>query len=430
MLTRRSFLALAAACVLGASLNIRITHAQTANPFFFRDGDRAMFLGDSITQQRQYSTLVESFVLSRFPKWNITFRNTGWGGDTMGLRARGGLDAAFARDIAPLKPTAVTIDFGMNDATAGDKGTNDYVKNARLLADKFAGIGTRIAFLTASPQEKYEAGQPAGAGYNNTLRKYSEGLKVVAADKDTVFVDQLNPMIAAIEAGRASGVLSPDQGGPRLISDGLHPDPSGHLIMAMHILQGLNAPSLVSSVEIDAKTGTAKTEQARVSDMKAGETLTFSRLDDALPWPLPPSKDVELAFKLPGFAPLDALSRYLLKVTNLTAANYKLAIDGQNIGNYTREQLAAGVNLSQNAGPISDQAARLLNAIIDKNTLFVNRWRNVQILDVADWIPKDAVDAARAVELQKRDEQIAAAEKAVNDLRVPAPHLWTLTPVI
>ncbi|MBW3636503.1 MAG: hypothetical protein KY445_08575, partial [Armatimonadetes bacterium] len=43
------------------------SHAQNApdKPFFFRDGDRAMLTGDSITAQRRYSTLIESFVLSR-----------------------------------------------------------------------------------------------------------------------------------------------------------------------------------------------------------------------------------------------------------------------------------------------------------------------------------------------------------------------------
>jgi len=94
------------------SLIVPVTqvHAQTATApktFFFRDGDRAMILGDSITEQRAYSTMVESYVLSRFPTWNIIFRNTGWSGDTMGLRTRGGLDAGFTRDLAPWKPTAV-----------------------------------------------------------------------------------------------------------------------------------------------------------------------------------------------------------------------------------------------------------------------------------------------------------------------------------
>jgi hypothetical protein len=251
-------------------------------------------------------------------------------------------------------------------------------------------------------------------------------LKNVAAEKNDLFVDQLNPMIATIEAGRAAGVLSKTEGGPRLIPDGVHPNWAGHLVMATNILKGLRAPSLVSSVEIDAKNGAVKADKARVTDVKTGEALSFSRLDEALPWPLP--KDVALALGIPGSAPLDDLSRYILKVDNLTAANYKLAVDGQDAGTFTRAQLAAGVNLSQNAGPINEQTAKLLTAILNKNNLFYNRWRAVQIAAIPAWIPQDTLETARATELARLDAQIAAAEKGINELRAPATHVWTLTP--
>jgi hypothetical protein len=241
-----------------------------------------------------------------------------------------------------------------------------------------------------------------------------------------VLVVQLNPMIATIEAGRTAGVLSKTEGGPRLIPDGVHPNWAGHLVMATNILKGLNAPALVSSVEIDAKNGAIKADKARVTDVKTGEALSFSRLDEALPWPLP--KDVVLALGIPGFTPLDDLSRYTLKVNNLTAAYYKLAVDGQDVGTFTREQLATGVNLSQNAGPISEQTGKLLTSIFNKNNLFYNRWRAVQVATFPAWIPTEAIEPARAAELARLDAQIADAEKTVNELRTPAAHVWTLTP--
>src|SRR5215469_246075 len=56
--------------------------------FLIHDGDRVVFLGDSITEQRLYTTYVEAYALTRYPKWSLTFRNTGWGGDTSWLRQR------------------------------------------------------------------------------------------------------------------------------------------------------------------------------------------------------------------------------------------------------------------------------------------------------------------------------------------------------
>lgn len=425
-LTRRSFLTLLAAAATVLPLATQNASAQPGGDFFFRDGDRAMLLGDSITQQFMYSTLVESYVYSRFPNWKITFRNTGWGGDTMALRTRGGQENGFKRDLAPLAPTAVTIDFGMNDARAGDAGYEPYVTNTRSLVDRFNAIGTRIALVAPSSEEKYEAGQPAGSKYNVMLRKYTEGLKGVAAEKNVLFVDQLNPMIATIEAGRESGVLAKAEGGPRLINDAVHPGWSGQLIMAAYILKGLKAPSLVSSVEIDAATGKVNAEKAKVTDVKTGETLTFTRLDESIPWPMP-LKETELALKIPGFTPLDDLSNYALKVTSLPRANYKVALDGIELGTFSKEQLAGGVNLSRQAAGIMPEAGDLLKTINTKNQVFFHRWRNVQLFQKPDWLPADVINAAMTKELAKQDATLAELDAKLKAPKTQA-HVWTLTP--
>ena len=395
--------------------------------FFFRDGDRAMILGDSITQQRQYSTLVESFVLSRFPEWKITFRNTGWGGDTMGLRTRKGLDAGFDRDIKPLAPTAVTIDFGMNDARAGAKGADDYVANAKKLSDKFAGIGTRVAFVTSSAEERYQEGQPAGSAYNTLLRTYSAGLQQVAAEKNLPFVDQLNPMIAVIEKGREAGVFAAKEGGGRLVPDAVHPNWDGSFVMAVYILKGLNAPSLVSSVEIDAKSGAVKAEKAKVTDVKTGDVLSFTRLDASMPWPVP--SEVGNVFKVPGFTPYEDLSRYMLKVTGLTAASYRIAVDDKHLGTFSQEQLAAGLNLTGPAFRALPEIQTLLQAITAKNQLFYSRWREVQLGEIPSWVPSEAVEQGRVKRVAELDAELVVADAKLNELRKPKAHSWTLTPV-
>ena len=413
-------------------------HAQnTAKPFFFRDGDRAVFLGDSITQQSRYSTLIESYVLSRFPKWNISFRNTGWDGDRMSMPSRGNLEGGFARDIAPLRPTAATVDYGMNDARGGDAMYESYLKNARALTGKLKDFGSRVALVSPSPEEKYEAGMPAGSSYNNMLLKYSDGLQQVARETDVPYVDQIRPMIATIEAGRRASVLGAT-GDPRLIPDGVHPNWAGHLVMATHILKGLNAPALVSSVEINAAEGKrykAKTQNATVTplevrsgaDSAATVPLMFTRLDNALPWPI--HSDTKLAQSIPGFTPLQDLSRYELKIANLVAPRYAIRIDDIAVGTWTKEELAAGINLSQAPGPIHDQAQKLLQKIVEKNRLYYNRWRNVQLFRVPAWLQTPESEPARAAELARLDAQIAALEAEINELRKPVAHIWTVAPI-
>ncbi|MEI6033990.1 MAG: SGNH/GDSL hydrolase family protein [Verrucomicrobiae bacterium] len=428
--TNRPFLRLLAvsACAAFTLLPARAGEPGPA-AFFFRDGDRAIILGDSITEQKMYSTLVESFVLSRFPEWKISFRNTGWSGDTMGLRTRKGLDPGFERDLKPLQPTAVTIDFGMNDARAGDAGYAQYVSSAATLADKLSALGARVAFITSSPEERYVEGQPAGSAYNPMLRKYSDGLKQTAKEKGLLFVDQLAPMIEVIESGRKAGVLATKEGGPRLVPDGVHPNWAGHLVMAASILKGLNAPPLVSRVEIDAKSGKIHSEKAVVSDVKTGETVSFTRLDDAMPWPMP-ADEVRPAAAIPGFSAFDDLSAYSLKATSLEAEKYKVSVDGKELGTFTKSQLAGGVNLAEPALKCLPEIRQLLDAIVAKNEIFFNRWRRVQAVDLPDWLPADAVEHARAAKLKDLDAQLAVAEDKVNSLRKPKPHQWVIAPAL
>src|SRR5436309_10091108 len=71
-----------------------------AGDFLINDGDRVVFLGDSITEQRLYTTYIEAYALTRHPEWKLWFRNVGWGGDTSWLRQRSHPDEAklFAAD--------------------------------------------------------------------------------------------------------------------------------------------------------------------------------------------------------------------------------------------------------------------------------------------------------------------------------------------
>ena len=123
-------------------------HAATAE-FAIHDGDRVVLLGDSITEQRLYTTAIEAYTLARFPQWKLTFRNIGWSGDT----AHGGLNRA-GRDMLPLKPTFVTIDFGMNDQgyRAFDENIfKNYIEKQTGLVSLLKSNAARVALVTPQP---------------------------------------------------------------------------------------------------------------------------------------------------------------------------------------------------------------------------------------------------------------------------------------
>src|SRR4051812_37631815 len=83
--------------------------------FQVHKGDRIVFYGDSITEQELYTKDVEAYLTQRYPDWHLTFFNAGWSGDNAG----GGKER-LNRDVLALKPTLVTVCFGMNDGTYSD----------------------------------------------------------------------------------------------------------------------------------------------------------------------------------------------------------------------------------------------------------------------------------------------------------------------
>ena len=92
-------LALLLAATAGPSL------AQEApRGFFFEKGDRIVFLGDSITEQYEYSTDIELYLTTRFPSPGI------WSSSTPASVATppNGGAGRFASHVLAEKPTAVT----------------------------------------------------------------------------------------------------------------------------------------------------------------------------------------------------------------------------------------------------------------------------------------------------------------------------------
>src|SRR5580765_6452649 len=168
----------------------------TAGDFLIKDGDRVVFLGDSITEQRLYTTYIEAYALTRHPTWKLSFRNVGWGGDTSWLRQRAHPDEkqlfaadeatqqkmveesvgkGLGRDVLPLKPTMVTVKFGMNDHSYQpfrEDIFRAYVRSQTQIAKVLTEHGARVAFLTPQPIEEKRP-DPDKDVHNISLRRFS-----------------------------------------------------------------------------------------------------------------------------------------------------------------------------------------------------------------------------------------------------------------
>src|SRR5256885_5216760 len=110
---------------IAVAICVCVSAFAQSHEFALKSGDRVVFFGDSITEQRLYTSYVQQFVISHYPALNVTFINSGWGGDTVNSNpcvpcAGVGALARIERDVVAHKPTVVTLLFGMNDGLYKD----------------------------------------------------------------------------------------------------------------------------------------------------------------------------------------------------------------------------------------------------------------------------------------------------------------------
>jgi lysophospholipase L1-like esterase len=384
--------------------------AWSQDKFALKDGDRVVFYGDSITDQRLYTTFAETYVVTRFPRLKIWFVHSGVGGDQVTGGWAGPIDVRLPRDVIAYEPTVMTIMLGMNDGSY--RGWDDGIFKAYstgyqhiVHTMKHALPGIRITVIQASPFDDVTRPPNFDGGYNAVLVRYGQYVKELGEREGLLVADLNSPVVSMLEKAKAE---DPELA-KNIIEDRVHPGPGGHLIMAEALLKAWNAPATVAAVEIDAAGGrVARADNAKITGLKAGPTLSWMETDGALPMPVDlEDKPTALAVRSSDF--IAALDQEPLKVTGLSAARYTLTIDGEKIGSFAKEQLEEGINLATLPTPMAKQAAKVHDLTLKHNDIHFARWRDVQI-SLKDY--KLAGEPAAAGDLDKLEEQIVQLQRA------------------
>jgi lysophospholipase L1-like esterase len=385
--------------------------AMAQGKFHLKDGDRVVFYGDSITEQRLYTTFAETYVLTRFPRLRVSFVHSGWGGDRVTGGGGGPVDLRLKRDVISYKPTVMTIMLGMNDG--GYRPWDDalfktYSTGYEQIIDsvKKALPGIRITVIQPSPYDDVTRPPKFEGGYNAVLVRYGQFVKELG-ERDGLTVADLNaPVVAMLERAKAADPELAQE----IIPDRVHPAASGHVIMGEALLEAWNAPAVVASVEIDAASKrVVRSENAKVTALATGPAISWTEADDALPLPLPLPLETDFALALHSSDLVEALDQEPLKVTGLTAASYELKIDGEKVGVFTKEQLAGGINLALEPTPMMKQASRVNELTVKHNDVHFARWREIQVpLHDDKLLRKQAAVEA----LDKLEDEIVQQERA------------------
>lgn len=330
-------------------------------------GDRLAIVGDSITEQKMYSRLIETYLAACMPELKISVRQYGWSGEkTDGFLKR------MDNDCLRFQPTVMTLSYGMNDTRYRPYD----VTNGQWYADHY----TAIVRKAKQAGVKVVVGSPGCSGklatwVNSrigTLDEHNQHLCAlrdialgVAQREQVAFADVFWPMYQAQVIGPAR--YPGDGSDPYEVAgrDGIHPGWAGHAIMAYAFLRALGLDGDLGSIAVDLSTQNAQASGGhRVDAFQDGQlTITSSRYPFCASGPLDRDDSVRSGM---SFVPFDQqLNRLMLKVTGFSGL--ATITWGGTSRTYSASQLSEGINLAAEFtdnpfGPAFDRVSQAVAA--------------------------------------------------------------------
>ncbi len=350
----------------------------------FEKGDLVAFAGDSITSGGTCHKYILTYWTTRHPELGVRFRNKGIFSDFV----HGGI-GRLETDILKEKPNKVVIIFGMNDSGAsyrkdlfGMSDPNETVLQKRREA--VAKYRANMEKLLALLKERGIATVLVGPSiYDNTMKSdtannlgANSGIQACIEELKTLkngsgFVDFNAPMLEVNARMQAKDPTFGIAG-----RDRVHPETEGHWVMAYEFLKAQNASPIVASVKVDESKG-AVLENANCS-VEALQTAAGKVSFDFLPrsLPLPVNDEYRRGEKVVPITEL--LNREMLTVQGLAPGRYALRLDGQNAGEFTAKELAAGVNIATLEANPGQRRAKAVDALIQERASQESRIRQLR----------------------------------------------------
>jgi lysophospholipase L1-like esterase len=387
--------------------------APAPGPLILKEGDRVAIIGDSITEQKMYSRIIETYLTVCVPELKITARQFGWSGETAeGFRNR------MTNDCLRFNPTVATLCYGMNDhkyRTFDMENEQWYADNYSAVARALKDAGATVVLGSPGCVGKVPFWTKSGAYTLDelninlcALRDCDIGL---AREMQTPFADVFWTMFKAGYEGQAR------YGTNYAISghDGVHPGWAGHLVMAYSFLRamGLSGDIGTLTVDLGAQTATA-TAGHTVESLKDNQlTVVSTKYPFCASGETNSDNSIRSAATLIPF--FQNLSRFQLVVKNANAPRYNI-IWGNTTNTYTSAQLAEGVNLAADFvdNPFCESFDRVDKAVAAKQAYETHQIKEVFHGDAAK------TDMTKAVETTEAKR--APLAKAIADAMTPVRH--------
>ncbi len=397
----------------------QLTPAPQPAGVLLRKGDRVAICGDSITEQKRYSVILETYLTACLPELEITCRQYGWSGEQAG-----GFLKRMESDVLRFKPTFATTCYGMNDfryVPYNDPIAANYRQNLTTMVRTFKQAGTRVLLGSSGIIDTVPNWVKTASGtkeeLNLALSKFRNiGIEVAAAEQ-VAFADLYRPMLLAdFHAKKLHGPDFKVAG-----KDGVHPGWAGQVIMAYSFLKGMGLDGELGTITFDAATGKATATAGHEVLSAAGGRITLR--SNKLPFSPGPGDlksddSIRAGLALVPFD--DELNRLVLKIAAPAATAYDVTW-GESTRTYQAAELLAGVNLAKDfeTHPLLPAFKKVWDAVLAKQEY---ETRQIKMLVHG---PEGAADREATFALTEKAR--ARLAKAVAGAKQPAEHVITIT---
>jgi lysophospholipase L1-like esterase len=391
--------------------------APAAQGLILKPGDRLAICGDSITEQKMYSRIMETYLTVCVPQLGVTVRQFGWSGE----RAPGFL-GRMENDVIRFEPTIATTCYGMNDHRYQPyeaEWGQEYRESSDAIVRLFKQHNVRVIQGSAGTVGKMPAWVKQAKGtvedLNHSLGEFRNIGLSVACDEKVGFADVFCPMlIGGFEAKKRFGDDYMIAG-----KDGVHPGWAGHLVMAYAFLKAMGLDGQIGTITVNLADGKATASEGhRVLASESGRVeIESSRYPFCAAGPANDDGSLRSGMEL---VPFNAdLNRFMLVVPNAPAGNYRVTW-GETSKTYTAADLAKGVNLAADfeTNPFSEAFKAVDEAVAKK--------QNYETRQVKDLFhgPEGQADMAMTTQLTEKVRAPLAA--AVAKAFVPVRHTITI----
>ncbi len=387
--------------------------APATEGVLLKTGDRVAVCGDSITEQKMYSRIMETYLTVCVPQLQVTVRQFGWSGE----KAPGFL-ARMENDVLRFAPTVATTCYGMNDHNYQpyqEQYGRLYLDTSRAVVRLFKQHGVRVIQGSPGTVGKMPAWVKRADGtvedLNHSLAEFRNLGVRLASEEQVAFADVFCPMlVGGFEAKQHCGQDYMISG-----KDGVHPGWAGHLVMAYAFLKAMGLDGQIGTITLDMTAGKATASEGhRLLATEAGRIeVESSRYPFCATGPANEDSSIRSGMTLVPFN--SELNRFLLVVRNAPPGRYTVTW-GEASKTYTAQELAKGVNLAADfeTNPLSEAFKRVDEAVAKKQA-----YETRQIKDLFHG-PEGHADMTMTATLTEKVRAPLAV--AINAALVPVRH--------